>query len=60
MLEASKGVLLDILGSLGVELPSDTSMTADVLQDRLEKAIDAAQSVPTSNKKKEIDVAGLK
>ncbi|KAG8976312.1 hypothetical protein FRC05_004228 [Tulasnella sp. 425] len=61
MLEVSKEALLDILGSMGVELPSDTTMTTEVLQERLEKAIDAAQYIHTfiPAKKNELDVASL-
>lgn len=60
MLNVSKETLLDILGSMGVELPSDTTMSAKVLEERLEKAIDAAQFIhtiiPSSKKKNEINI----
>ncbi|KAG8928925.1 hypothetical protein FRC01_005171 [Tulasnella sp. 417] len=63
MLEVSKETLLDILGSMGVELPSDTTMTTDMLQERLERAIDAAQFIraitPSNKKKNEIDIGVL-
>ncbi|KIO16686.1 hypothetical protein M407DRAFT_33662, partial [Tulasnella calospora MUT 4182] len=63
MLEVSKETLLDILGSMGVELPPDTTMTTQILQERLEKAIDAAQFIhaviPSNKKKIEIDIGIL-
>ncbi|KAG8922074.1 hypothetical protein FRC00_007852, partial [Tulasnella sp. 408] len=63
MLNVSKETLLDILGSMGVELPSDTTMTTEVLEKRLKKAIDAAQFVhtiiPSNKKKTEIDIGIL-